>query len=89
MVPRFKYYGGNCEQKSELCRKGGITAMVCYKTRRPFFEYFSKMSPGYWSSGTRLGDSSRVEGQGIEPGDLPEYMVRPLLLTPFLFKWLL
>jgi len=35
------------------------------------------MSSGYWSSGTRLGDSSRVEGQGIEPGDLPEYMVCP------------
>ncbi|RDB25998.1 DNA-dependent metalloprotease WSS1 [Hypsizygus marmoreus] len=29
---------------------------------------------GYWSSGTRLADSSRVAGQGIEPGDIPEYM---------------
>ncbi|KAH7927924.1 WLM-domain-containing protein [Leucogyrophana mollusca] len=29
---------------------------------------------GYWSSGTRLADSARVAGQGIEGGDLPEYM---------------
>ncbi|KAG5644381.1 hypothetical protein DXG03_008609 [Asterophora parasitica] len=29
---------------------------------------------GYWSSGTRLADSARVSGQGIEPGELPEYM---------------
>ncbi|KAF5382042.1 hypothetical protein D9615_004326 [Tricholomella constricta] len=29
---------------------------------------------GYWSSGTRLADSVRVSGQGVEPGDLPEYM---------------
>ncbi|GLB40459.1 putative WLM domain containing protein [Lyophyllum shimeji] len=29
---------------------------------------------GYWSSGTRLVDNERVAGEGIEPGDLPEYM---------------
>ncbi|KAK7454666.1 hypothetical protein VKT23_011419 [Stygiomarasmius scandens] len=29
---------------------------------------------GYWSAGTRLADSARVSGQGIETGDLPEYM---------------
>ncbi|KAJ8593352.1 WLM-domain-containing protein [Rhizopogon salebrosus TDB-379] len=29
---------------------------------------------GYWSSGTRLADSARMAGQGIEMGDLPEYM---------------
>ncbi|KIJ70022.1 hypothetical protein HYDPIDRAFT_79182 [Hydnomerulius pinastri MD-312] len=29
---------------------------------------------GYWSSGTRLADSARIAGQGIEMGDLPEYM---------------
>ncbi|KAH7913205.1 WLM domain-containing protein [Hygrophoropsis aurantiaca] len=29
---------------------------------------------GYWSSGTRLADSARITGQGIEYGDLPEYM---------------
>ncbi|KDQ57192.1 hypothetical protein JAAARDRAFT_35796 [Jaapia argillacea MUCL 33604] len=29
---------------------------------------------GYWSSGHRLSDSAKVGGQGIEPGDLPEYM---------------
>lgn len=29
---------------------------------------------GYWSSGTRLADSARMHGQGIEPGDLPEYL---------------
>ncbi|KAF9468114.1 WLM domain-containing protein [Collybia nuda] len=29
---------------------------------------------GYWSSGTRLSDSSRVAGEGIIVGDLPEYV---------------
>lgn len=29
---------------------------------------------GYWSSGTRLADSSKVAGEGIGAGDLPEYM---------------
>lgn len=29
---------------------------------------------GYWSSGTRLADSAKIAGQGIETGDLPEYM---------------
>ncbi|KIP08196.1 hypothetical protein PHLGIDRAFT_23623 [Phlebiopsis gigantea 11061_1 CR5-6] len=29
---------------------------------------------GYWSSGTRLADSARMHGQGIAPGDLPEYL---------------
>lgn len=31
---------------------------------------------GYWSSGTRLRDSVRVGGEGVEEGDFPEYMVR-------------
>ncbi|KAF8992841.1 hypothetical protein BDQ17DRAFT_1392767 [Cyathus striatus] len=29
---------------------------------------------GYWSSGTRLADSARVDGEGIEATDIPEYM---------------
>ncbi|KAK2463407.1 hypothetical protein APHAL10511_004493 [Amanita phalloides] len=29
---------------------------------------------GYWSSGRRLVDSAHVAGEGIEPGDLPEFM---------------
>ncbi|KIM84879.1 hypothetical protein PILCRDRAFT_817694 [Piloderma croceum F 1598] len=29
---------------------------------------------GYWSAGTRLADSSKVTGQGIEFGEFPEYM---------------
>lgn len=29
---------------------------------------------GYWSSGTRLADSAKIAGQGIETEDLPEYM---------------
>ncbi|KAG0705701.1 WLM-domain-containing protein [Suillus ampliporus] len=29
---------------------------------------------GYWSSGTRLADSAKIAGQGVEMGDLPEYM---------------
>ncbi|PBL03642.1 WLM-domain-containing protein [Armillaria gallica] len=29
---------------------------------------------GYWSAGTRLADSAKVAGEGIDPGDLPEYM---------------
>lgn len=30
---------------------------------------------GYWSSGTRLKDSTRMSGQGVEDFDLPEYVV--------------
>lgn len=30
---------------------------------------------GYWSSGTRLSDSIRVGGQGVEDYGLPEYVV--------------
>ncbi|KAI0331880.1 WLM-domain-containing protein [Cubamyces sp. BRFM 1775] len=29
---------------------------------------------GYWSSGTRLADSARVGGQGLDAGELPEFM---------------
>ncbi|KAL6302393.1 WLM domain-containing protein [Sparassis latifolia] len=29
---------------------------------------------GYWSSGTRLADSSRVGGQSLDASDMPEYM---------------
>ncbi|KAK0193763.1 WLM domain-containing protein [Armillaria mellea] len=29
---------------------------------------------GYWSAGTRLADSAKIAGEGIDPGDLPEYM---------------
>ncbi|CAL1716689.1 unnamed protein product [Somion occarium] len=29
---------------------------------------------GYWSSGTRLADGAKVGGQGLDIGDLPEYM---------------
>ncbi|KAL1949510.1 hypothetical protein VTO73DRAFT_8391 [Trametes versicolor] len=29
---------------------------------------------GYWSSGTRLADSARMGSQGLDTGDLPEYM---------------
>ncbi|KAF5367425.1 hypothetical protein D9758_003679 [Tetrapyrgos nigripes] len=29
---------------------------------------------GYWSAGTRLADSAEVRGDGIDIGDLPEYM---------------
>ncbi|EGN99171.1 hypothetical protein SERLA73DRAFT_73725 [Serpula lacrymans var. lacrymans S7.3] len=29
---------------------------------------------GYWSAGTRLVDSARVDGHGPESGDFPEYM---------------
>ncbi|ETW83060.1 hypothetical protein HETIRDRAFT_450748 [Heterobasidion irregulare TC 32-1] len=37
---------------------------------------------GYWSSGTRLADAARVQGDGLEAGDLPEYMVSKLLDLP-------
>ncbi|KAJ8072528.1 hypothetical protein PM082_016087 [Marasmius tenuissimus] len=29
---------------------------------------------GYWSSGKRLADSATISGNGIDPGELPEYM---------------
>lgn len=31
--------------------------------------------PGYWSTGTRLADGTKVSGQGLDTGTLPEYMV--------------
>ena len=37
---------------------------------------------GYWSSGTRLADSARVAGEGIEEGNLPEYLVSYDVLSP-------
>lgn len=30
---------------------------------------------GYWSAGTRLADSAVVSGQGLDVGDLPQYIV--------------
>jgi DNA-dependent metalloprotease WSS1 len=41
------------------------------------------MIKGYWSAGTRLADSSKVVGQGVESGEFPEYMVctRPLCIN--------
>jgi hypothetical protein len=35
---------------------------------------------GYWSSGIRLADSAKI-AQGIETGELPEYMVFCFLNT--------
>lgn len=35
---------------------------------------------GYWSSGTRIADSTRVGPQDLIEGDLPEYMVRAHIL---------
>lgn len=35
-------------------------------------------SLGLWSSGRRLADSARVSGQGLDEGELPEYIVRVL-----------
>ncbi|KAG1821763.1 WLM domain-containing protein [Suillus subaureus] len=43
---------------------------------------------GYWSSGTRLADSAKIAGQGIEMGDLPEYMVgRPPSFSSMSLRW--
>ncbi len=33
------------------------------------------MSLGYWSSGKRLVDSARISGDGVQTGELPEYIV--------------
>lgn len=49
----------------------GDGSCLVYKKSR-----YSHLPIGYWSSGTRLADSVRVSGDGIESGDLPEYMVR-------------
>ena len=37
--------------------------------------YLISFFKGYWSSGARLSDSARIAGDGIEEGDLPEYVV--------------
>lgn len=36
---------------------------------------------GYWSSGQRLSDSTRVVGEGFESAELPEYLVNALLMN--------
>ena len=54
------YYGDGNNCPSRLYRQPDN--LVCYG--------------GYWSSGTRLADSARMTGEGLEAGDLPEYMVR-------------
>jgi hypothetical protein len=73
MVLLFKHSGGNFEWKYVLYKAKVITVTV----RIPVFLADAAQSlSGYWSSGQRLTDSARVAGEGIEPGDLPEYMVR-------------
>ena len=47
---------------------------------------FSLRVLGYWSSGTRLADSAKIAAQGIEMGELPEYMVFCFLNTLVLLK---
>lgn len=73
-----KHYGLNSDSKSENCRGRAITGMVSKAslTRcRCTPETDGRFCAGYWSSGTRLADSTRVAGEGIEDGHLPEYLV--------------
>ena len=43
--------------------------------RSRLFTLCLSLIKGYWSAGTRLADSSKVVGQGVESGEFPEYMV--------------
>lgn len=48
--------------------------IICKHTAIPF--NLTKLRfVGYWSAGTRLGDSTRVAGDGVDSGEFPEYMV--------------
>ena len=42
------------------------------------------LKKGYWSSGTRLSDSARITGDGIQEGELPEYMALLFILCTYL-----
>ena len=54
--------------------------MVFYHLTHSFISYLMGfIYIGYWSSGTRLSDSARITGDGIQEGDLPEYMVLSIL----------
>src|SRR4051812_38737504 len=84
-----KNCGERSRQKFALYKVMAIMAMVCFTLPMP--RTFCQTPIGYWSSGIRLGDSSTVPGEGIEPGDLPEYMVlhipafsfHPLLINTY------
>ena len=39
---------------------------------------------GYWSSGQRLSDSTRVVGDGVDAADFPEYVVCALFSSSYL-----
>ncbi|KAF8807050.1 WLM-domain-containing protein [Phlegmacium glaucopus] len=45
-----------------------LRAQVCQLQDRGYY------GDGYWSSGTRLSDSARITGDGIQEGDFPEYI---------------
>lgn len=75
MALHFKLCGSVCELRSGNYRTKAITVMVGHTNNSLRVSRLFCMS-GYWSSGTRLADSASVSGDGIETGDLPEFMVR-------------
>ncbi|PPR00787.1 hypothetical protein CVT24_000752 [Panaeolus cyanescens] len=70
-------YGQDCEQRYDNFKTKDTTGMV---SRRLHTGETNKIhilmlyTLGYWSSGTRLSDSTRIGGMGIEEGDFPEYV---------------
>lgn len=79
MDRRSKLSGVSSSKKYMRFKAGGTTGMVQYPI--PSFRLRNLDSPlslrvlGYWSSGIRLADSAKIAAQGIETGELPEYMV--------------
>lgn len=59
-----------------LWRWYGISYAITY------LKNLINFSTGYWSAGTRLADSAVVSGQGLDAGELPEYIVGVLLVIP-------
>lgn len=78
MELRSKLSGVSSSRKYVPFKAEGTTGTVQYPVRFAYEAltlYFLHCVLGYWSSGTRLVDSAKIAGQGIEMGELPEYMV--------------
>ncbi len=75
MVPHSKHCGNSFAPKFVTSKIEATMAMVRLFHLASWLHRLSSHQ-GYWSAGTRLADSAKVAGEGIDPGDLPEYMVR-------------
>jgi len=75
MDQRSKLSGISSSRKYVPFKAGGTTGTVQYTVPSFYLRSLNLCVLGYWSSGTRLADSVEIAGEGIEMGELPEYMV--------------